>query len=123
VTRSQKALAAFFTFAGVMHFVIPRRYEAIVPDYVPFSPEDAVKWSGVAEIAGGIAVVPASTRRVAGPWLVALLIAVFPANVHMAVRPEEIRGLDPDRLPRWALWARLPLQPLMMAWAWRATRR
>jgi uncharacterized membrane protein len=123
VTRSQKALAAFFTFAGVMHFVIPRRYEAIVPDYVPFSPEDAVKWSGVAEIAGGIAVVPASTRRVAGPWIVALLIAVFPANVHMAVRPEEIRGLDLDRLPRWALWARLPLQPLMMAWAWRATRR
>jgi uncharacterized membrane protein len=39
------------------------------------------------------------------------------------VRPEEIRGLDLDRLPRWALWARLPLQPLMMAWAWRATRR
>jgi uncharacterized membrane protein len=123
VTRSQKALAAFFTFAGVMHFVVPRRYEAIVPDYVPFSPEDAVKWSGVAEIAGGIAVVPTSTRRVAGPWIVALLIAVFPANVHMAVRPEEIRGLDLDRLPRWALWARLPLQPLMMAWAWRATRR
>jgi len=123
VTRSQKALAAFFTFAGVMHFVVPRRYEAIVPDYVPFSPEDAVKWSGVAEIAGGIAVVPTSTRRVAGPWVVALLIAVFPANVHMAVRPEEIRGLDLDRLPRWALWARLPLQPLMMAWAWRATRR
>ena len=123
MTRSQKALAAFFTFAGVMHFVVPRRYEAIVPDYVPFSPEDAVKWSGVAEIAGGIAVVPTSTRRVAGPWVVALLIAVFPANVHMAVRPEEIRGLDLDRLPRWALWARLPLQPLMMAWAWRATRR
>jgi uncharacterized membrane protein len=122
VTRSQKALAAFFTFAGVMHFVIPRSYEATVPDYVPISPRDAVRWSGVAEIAGGLAVVPVSTRRLAGPWLVALLVAVFPANVHMAVSPEQIRGLDLKRTPRWALWARLPLQPLMVAWAWRATR-
>jgi uncharacterized membrane protein len=122
VTRSQQALAAFFTFAGVMHFVIPRAYEAIVPDYVPIAPRDAVRWSGVAEIAGGLAVIPASTRRSAGSWLVALLLAVFPANVHMAVRPEQIRGLDLKRTPRWALWARLPLQPLMMAWAWRATR-
>src|SRR5204863_447967 len=80
--------------------VVPRRYEAIVPDYVPFSPEDAVKWSGGAEIAGGIAVVPTSTRRVAGPWIVARLIAVVPANADMAVRAEEIRGVHLDRLLR-----------------------
>jgi uncharacterized membrane protein len=123
VTRSQRALAAFFTFAGVMHFVIPRRYEAIVPDYVPMSPTDAVRWSGVAEIAGGAAVIPAPTRRFGGVLLIALLVAVFPANVHMAINPEEIHGLDLGRIPRWALWARLPLQPLMMLWAWRATRR
>jgi uncharacterized membrane protein len=122
VTRSQRALAAFFTFAGVMHFVIPRRYEATVPEYVPISPEAAVRWSGVAEIAGGVGVLVPPTRRLAGTWLVALLVAVFPANVHMAVNPEEIRGLDLRRIPRWALWARLPLQPLMMIWSWRATR-
>ena len=54
--------------------------------------------------------------------LLALLLAVFPANVHMAVSPEQVKGLDLGRVPRWALWARLPLQPLCMLWVWRATR-
>jgi uncharacterized membrane protein len=59
-----------------------------------------------------------ATRRLAGVWLIALLAAVFPANVYMARAPERFR-----KIPRWALIARLPLQPLMMVWAWRATRR
>ncbi len=54
--------------------------------------------------------------------LLGLLVAVFPANVHMAVNPEQVRGLDLEKVPRWALWARLPLQPLAMLWVWRATR-
>ena len=118
---SQRLLAAFFVFAGTMHFVIPRRYEAIMPPFLPLHRE-AVVVSGLAEIAGGLMVVHPRTRVFAGTWLVALLAAVFPANVHMALRPDEIEGLDTDRVPRWALWARLPLQPLMMVWAWRATR-
>jgi uncharacterized membrane protein len=122
VRASQRALAAFFTLAGVMHFVIPKRYEAIVPPYVPISPQRAVVVSGVAEVAGGLAVVPEATRGLARWWLIALLVAVFPANVHMAVSPEAIRGLDTQRVPAWALWARLPLQPLMVWWVWRATR-
>ena len=121
MTTSQRALAAFITFAGVMHFVIPKRYEATVPDYVPISPRDAVVYSGYAEIAGALAVIPPATRGIARWWLLALLAAVFPANVHMAVNPEQIKGLDLDRIPRWALWARLPLQPLMAWWVWRAT--
>lgn len=121
MTASQRALAAFFTFAGVMHFVIPKRYEAIVPDYVPITPKRAVGWSGCAEIAGGLAVIPERTRGLARWWLIALLAAVFPANVHMAVNPDAIRGLEADRIPRWALWARLPLQPMMAWWVWRAT--
>jgi uncharacterized membrane protein len=121
VTTSQRALTAFFTFAGVMHFVIPKRYEATVPDYVPISPKDAVVYSGYAEIAGALAVIPPATRGIARWWLIALLAAVFPANVHMAVNPEQVKGLDLDRIPRWALWARLPLQPLMAWWVWRAT--
>jgi uncharacterized membrane protein len=122
MTASQRALAAFFTFTGTMHFAIPRQYEAIVPEYVRIPAREAVIVSGLAEIAGGLAVLAPATRRpLARWWLLALLVAVFPANIHMAVRPEQIRGLDLDRVPRWALWARLPLQPLCMWWVWRAT--
>jgi uncharacterized membrane protein len=121
MTRSQQGLAAFFTFAGVMHFVIPRRYEAIMPPSLP-AHREAVAVSGVAEIVGGAAVLSPGTRRFARWWLLALLAAVFPANIHMAVNPEQVRGLDLKRVPRWALWARLPLQPLCMLWVWRATR-
>lgn len=83
---------------------------------------EAVLVSGVAEIVGAAAVIAPATRRSARWWLLALLLAVFPANVHMAVNPEQIPGLDLKRVPRWALWARLPLQPLAMLWVWRATR-
>jgi uncharacterized membrane protein len=122
VTRSQRALAAFFTFAGIMHFTIPKRYEATVPSYIPMSPRDAVRYSGMAEIAGGLMVIPPGSREHARWWLTALLVAVFPANVHMALHPEQVEGLDLNRIPRWALWARLPFQPLMIWWVWRATR-
>jgi uncharacterized membrane protein len=121
MTRSQKALAGFFAFAGTMHFVTPRSYEAMMPPSLPRHRE-AVAVSGIAEIAGGLAVARPSTRRFARWWLLALLVAVFPANVHMAAYPERVRGLDLNRVPRWALWARLPLQPLAMLWVWRATR-
>jgi uncharacterized membrane protein len=121
VTRSQRLLAAFFTFAGIMHFVRPREYRAIVPPGIP--DREVVVISGIAEIAGGLAVIPRPTRRLAGWWLVALLVAVFPANVYMTLRPADVakRGAAADRLPTWMLWARLPLQPLMICWAWRAT--
>ena len=118
---SRRALAAFFTTTGVLHFVIPRSYEAMMPPSLP-AHREAVIVSGIAEIAGGAAVLPPRTRRLARWWLLALLVAVFPANVHMALNPEQVRGLDLNRVPRWALWARLPLQPLAMVWVWRATR-
>jgi len=121
MTRSQKALAGFFSFTGTMHFLIPRSYEAMMPPSLPRHRE-AVAISGVAEIVGGLAVAKLSTRRFARWWLLALLVAVFPANVHMALNPEQIRGLDLNRIPRWALWGRLPRQPLAMLWVWRATR-
>jgi uncharacterized membrane protein len=121
MNRSQRALAGFFVLAGAMHFVIPRSYEAIVPPWLPMRRE-AVLASGVAEIAGGVAIVPSRTRRVARWWLLGLLLSVFPANLHMAINPEQVPGLDLERVPRWALWARLPLQPMAMLWVWRATR-
>lgn len=122
MTRSQKALAGFFSFAGAMHFVIPRSYEATVPPAIADRKREIVAVSGLAEIAGGLAVLHPATRRFGRWWLLALLLAVFPANVHMAVSPEQVKGLDLRRVPRWALWARLPLQPLCMLWVWRATR-
>ena len=121
MTRSQKALAAFFVVAGALHFIRPRSYEAIMPPQLPMHRE-AVYVSGVAEILGGLAVLDERTRPAARWWLIALLAAVFPANVHMALNPEQIRGLDLDRIPQWALWARLPLQAAAVVWVWRATR-
>jgi uncharacterized membrane protein len=117
---SQRLLAVFFTFAGTMHFVRLRQYVAMMPDYLPRHHE-AVVVSGVAEIAGGVAVIPERTRPLARWWLTALLLAVFPANIDMAVRPERHPELRLDRVPRWALWARLPLQGLAIWWVWRAT--
>jgi uncharacterized membrane protein len=116
--RSRRLLAAFFVGSGVNHFVMPRAYEQIVPPRLQGDARRVVAVSGVAEIVGGLAVLPSRTRRLAGPGLVALLAAIFPANLYMARSPERFR-----RIPRWALYGRLPLQPMMMWWAWRATRR
>jgi uncharacterized membrane protein len=118
---SRAALAAFFTLAGTMHFLRPRFYEAMVPPAIAAQKKEIVAISGVAEIAGGAMVLHPTSRPLGRWWLLALLAAVFPANVHMAVNPEQIRGLDLRKIPRWALWARLPLQPLAMLWVWRAT--
>lgn len=123
MTRSRAALAAFFTFTGTMHFLRPRFFEAIVPPAIEAQRKEVVAISGAAEIAGAALVLHPACRHLGRWWLLALLIAVFPANIHMAVNPEQVRGLDQRRFPRWALWARLPLQPLAMLWVWQATRR
>ncbi len=119
---SRLGLAAFFTFMGTMHFVARRSFEAIVPKSIEAHKREAVVISGVAEIAGAAMVLHPATRRLGRWWLLGLLLSVFPANIHMAVNPEQIRGLDLKKVPRWVLWARLPLQPLAMVWVWRATR-
>lgn len=116
--RSWFALGVAFVGAGVNHFVMPRAYERIVPPSMKHRAQSLVAVSGVAEIAGGLGVLLPWTRRPAGLGLIALLAAVFPANLYMARTPEDFR-----KIPRWALYARLPLQPLMMWWAWSATRK
>jgi uncharacterized membrane protein len=119
---SRTALASLFAFTGTMHFVRPRFFEAIVPPAIEAQKQEVVAISGVAEVAGAALVLVPASRRLGRWWLLALLVAVFPANVHMAVSPDQIRGLDMRKLPRWALWARLPLQPLAMLWVWHVTR-
>jgi uncharacterized membrane protein len=115
-TRTQRLIGLVFVGAGVNHFVVPRPYREIVPPGFG-DPARVVALSGVAEIAGGAGFLLPATRRPAGLGLLALLVAVFPANLHMARNPERF-----PRIPRWALYARLPLQPLMMSWVWRAMR-
>jgi uncharacterized membrane protein len=110
-------LALFFVFAGIMHFVKPGAYEATVPDALP-QHREIVYISGVAEIAGGLALLDRRSSRGAGWWLIALLLAVFPANVNMAVNAERFRAV-----PEALLWLRLPLQPLLIAWVWHASVR
>ena len=106
-------LAAFWTAAGTLHFARPGMYEAIMPDYLP-AHRELVYASGVAELAGGLGVLPQRTRRGAGWWLLATLAAVFPANVHMALNPERYASIPPA-----LLWARLPLQILCGWWVYR----
>ena len=112
---SRLALALFFVFAGVAHFIAPTPYLAIMPPYIPW-PTEMVALSGIAEIMGGLGVLFRSTRRAAGAWLIALLIAVFPANVHAISTGMDLGG---HAVPVWMLWARLPLQLLLIIWVWR----
>jgi len=115
--RRARLFGPFFVFAGVMHFVIPRTYESIVPDWLP-ARRALVQASGVAEIAGGLAVLHPRTRRLGSRFSIATLLTVFPANVHMALHPERY----PVPGGRRSLYARLPLQILFIAWARAAGR-
>jgi len=105
-----------YVFAGVNHFVNPEFYLAMMPPYLP-AHGALVFWSGVFEVLGGVAVLAPGLRRQAGWGLVLLLIAVYPANVHMALHPEQFADVS-----RSALFARLPVQFLLIAWAYWATR-
>jgi uncharacterized membrane protein len=116
---SRVALALFFIVAGIAHFISPARYLAIVPSYFPW-PAAMVLLSGVAEILGGVGVCFRSTRRAAGWWLIALLIAVFPANIHAITTGMIIGG---HVLPAWILWARLPFQLVFIAWVYHVCLR
>ena len=113
--RRLRTLAGpFFVFAGAMHFITPRPYRAMMPRWIP-APDAMVALSGVAEIAGGVGLLTphAAARRWAGRWLVATLVAIFPANVEMALHPDRYQKLPGGRA---ALWARLPFQALFIAW-------
>ena len=113
----RKLFGPFFVFAGAMHFVRSRWYERIMPPYVPRHRE-LVYASGVAEIAGGLATLHPATRRAGSLWSIATLIAIFPANLHMALNAEDFSEHVPGG--ERALWARLPVQALFIAWAWAA---
>jgi uncharacterized membrane protein len=116
-------MGIFYVVAGVMHFIVPKVYARIVPPKLP-QPLTLVYLSGIAEIVLGIGVLIRRTRRQSAWGLIALLLAVFPANVYMATN-----DIVPDAVPDWAgaitrlaMWARLPLQGVLILWAWWYTR-
>jgi uncharacterized membrane protein len=99
---------------GVDHFANPEPFTRIVPAWLP-APRALVLVSGAFEVLGGIGVLVPATRRLAAWGLIALFVAVFPANVNMALH--HIQLTADGTLPVWAMWARLPLQLVLIAWA------
>jgi uncharacterized membrane protein len=107
-------LAVLFVLAGVLHFAVPQFYLRIMPPYLPWHLE-LVYLSGAFEMAGGLGLLIPSLRRVAGWGLIALLLAVFPANVQMLIDSLAQRGWAPFTI---VALLRLPLQIPLILWAW-----
>ena len=115
---SRVLLGVIFVVAGALHFRAPGTYEQIMPPYLPLHRE-LVYLSGALEIAGGLGLLSERTRRGAGIGVILLLFAVWPANVQMLL---DARAAEK---PVWwvaLLWARLPLQLVLIAWVWRISR-
>ena len=109
------ALALAMIAVGVAHFVRPKPFVRIVPKILP-APLALVYISGFFEVLGGVGLLIPQTRPLAAWGLIALYIAVFPANFYMLTHNI---SLDPNKpIPRWALWARLPFQFVFIAWAY-----
>jgi len=112
---SLTGLIALMGGSGIAHLIVPEPYLKIVPRWVS-SASAAVFWSGIAELAVAAALVHPRMRR-AGAWAtIALLVAVFPANIQHALQ------VEPGTGEWWATRARLPLQPVLIWWAWTFTR-
>ncbi len=109
-------LGLFFIGAGVLHFVNPAFYLKIMPPYLPWH-LGLVYLSGLAEIVLGILVVIPRYTRLAAWGIIALLLAVFPANIYLAMNPQILPDVSPT-----AHLIRLPLQLVFIAWAWWFTR-
>jgi len=110
-------LALFFVLAGINHFLRTGFYLRMMPPCVPWHLA-MVQISGVAEVVLGVLLLIPAASRIAAGGLIALLIAVFPANLQMALHPDTF----PEFSPR-ALWLRLPLQAVLIAWAWWFTEK
>jgi uncharacterized membrane protein len=117
MTFGKVLLALIFVVAGAMHFVATPVYVRIMPPLLP-DPRLLVQISGVCEMLGGIGLLVPMTHRFAAWGLIALLIAVSPANVYMAMDHAHW-----PRIPEWALWLRVPLQIPLIAWAWLYARK
>ena len=108
-------MSAFFVYAGFTHFKNPKFFLKIMPPYIPYH-NFMVSASGVAEIVLGLGLLFPTTRTFAAWGIIALLIAVFPANYYMAVG-EKFQQMSP-----YLRWGRLPVQALLIWWAYQYTK-
>ena len=108
-------LAAVMIAIGVLHFVRPKPFVRIVPKFLP-APLALVYISGFFEVLGGVGLLIPGTRPWAAWGLIALYVAVFPANIYMLTHNISLNPRKP--IPRWALWLRLPFQLVFIAWAY-----
>ena len=111
-TIARVVASMFYVGAGLMHFLRPAPYVKIMPPFLQW-PLELVYVSGAAEVAGGLGLLAPTLRRAAAWGLVALLVAVFPANIYMALAQVQVTA---NPAPGWLLWARLPLQALLIWW-------
>ncbi|WP_116790666.1 DoxX family protein [Flavobacterium psychrotrophum] len=105
-------MAAIYFFAGVNHFRVPRLYLRIIPPSLP-NPKLLNYISGAAEVLLGIALCIPVVSHIAAWGIIALLVAVFPANIYMVTNPKAAM-----KMPKWLLLLRLPMQILLIYWAW-----
>jgi uncharacterized membrane protein len=122
VSTRRKVSLGLLAFAmvavGTLHFTNPEPFLRIVPP--PLPPRGAVYLSGVFEILGGLGLLVPKTRRFSAWGLIALYVAVFPANIYMALNNIQLDPANP--MPAWGAWLRLPMQLPMIYWAWTFTR-
>jgi uncharacterized membrane protein len=119
LTVSLGLLATFFVVAGALHLIRPGLYVRIMPPWMP-APMMLVLISGVCEMLGGAGILVPATRAAAGWGLIALLVAVFPANVQMLLNAHADHA---SRTWQSALLMRLPLQPILIYWVYRSAVR
>jgi uncharacterized membrane protein len=110
-------MAGAYACAGLNHFIHPEGYKNIMPPYLP-APDLLIAVSGALEIVGALLIIFPRTRRLGGWFLIALLLAVFPANIQMAVN-----YWQQGHPLLWIALLRLPLQGLLIYWAWKLTRK
>ena len=110
VNYSRGLLTLLMVTMGVLHLLLPGPFVKVMPSYLP-DPLQLVLISGVCEIAGGLGIQFTLTRRWAAFGLIALYFAVFPANINMALHANQFG-------PAWLFWLRLPLQILLIWWAY-----
>jgi len=112
--NARTATGIAFIFTGVSHFVIPGKFMEMMPSFLP-APGFLIYLSGVFEILGGIGLLMSSTKHLAALGLILLLLAVFPANIYVALENVQLGGFMNYAIYQ---WLRLPMQFVLMAWVW-----